>query len=88
MQKGFLSSEDDENMLQVLDGIIRFSSRSVLGNRRYYFCAPKMPKTNETVSWTPYVIKETLGFLPLDEETIFHYLEEKILEIEGRESNE
>jgi KaiC/GvpD/RAD55 family RecA-like ATPase len=87
MQKGFLSEKDDENMLQVLDGIIRFSSRRILGNRMYYFCAPKMPKTNKTVGWTPYRITERLGFLPLDEKTVYHYLEAGVLVIKGRKSN-
>ena len=87
MQKGFLSDKDDENMLQVLDGIIRFSSRRIFGNRMYYFCSPKMPKTNKTVGWTLYRLKERLGFLPLDEETVYHYLKAGVLEVKGGESN-
>jgi KaiC/GvpD/RAD55 family RecA-like ATPase len=89
LQKYFLSEEDDMNLLQVLDGIIEFSCRRVLGNRMYYFRVPKMPKTNKTVGWTPYkIMKERLGFLPLDEDTVYHYLKAKVLRIRGRQDHE
>ena len=87
MQKYFLSPEDDANLLQALDGTIEFSSRRILGNRMYYFSAPKMPKTNKMVPWTPYRIKEKLGFLPLDEETVYDYLKAGVLKVKGSEFN-
>lgn len=89
MQRGFLPPEDEQTLLQVLDGIIEFKSRRILGNRIYYFRVPKMPKTNKTVAWTPYkIMREKLGFLPLDEETVYHYLEAGILKIKGGVKNE
>jgi KaiC/GvpD/RAD55 family RecA-like ATPase len=85
MQKGFLSPDAEQTLQQVLDGIIEFKSRSILGNRIYYFRVPKMPKTDKTVAWTPYrIMEEKLGFLSLDEETVYHYLEAGILDIKGR----
>jgi KaiC/GvpD/RAD55 family RecA-like ATPase len=84
MQRGFLSKEDEQTLLQVSDGIIEFKSRRILGNRIYYFRVPKMPNTDKTVPWTPYkIMEEKLGFLPLDEETVYHYLNTGILEIKG-----
>lgn len=88
MQKNFLSPEDDMNLLQALDGTIEFSFRKILGNRIYYFHVPKMPKTNKTVPWTPYkIMKEKIGFLSLDEETIYYYLKSGVLRIKGRVFN-
>lgn len=84
MQRGFLSHEDEQTLLQVLDGTIEFRSRRIFGNRIYYLRVPKMPKTDRTVAWTPYTImEEKLGFLSLDEETVYHYLKAGILEIKG-----